>query len=554
MKIPQNLEQVRRAYQPSLPKLFSAMTNLRVVEKNISLPVDHQKKIKELFPSMFGIPDLVLEEGGESLSSKVLRVGVVLSGGQAPGGHNVIVGLYEALKALNTDSQLWGFLKGPQGILEGDVCLLEEELIDSVRNQGGFDLIASGRTKIETPEQFEKTCERVKQMDLDGLIVIGGDDSNTNAALIAEHFKQKGISTCVVGVPKTIDGDLKARGIEISFGHDTACKTYSELIGNICRDVLSAKKYYHFIRLMGRSASHVTLECALQTQPNLSLISEEVLDRNLSLQDIAQEIASMVKKRSLAGKDYGVVLVPEGIIEFIPQMRTLIQELNSLLSIEEVSSALAGFEQIQDKSSYISQKLTPQASKDFDFLPSEIQRQLLIDRDPHGNVQVSRIETEKLLAQLTQKVLDAESDYEGKFSFQTHFFGYEGRSGYPTNFDSSYCLALGYAAASLIAAEKSGYMASVQNLTKDPVDWKAGGIPLTSLLTLETRHGKQKPVITKALVELEGNAFKEFCELRSSWVLEDQYCYPGPIQFQGCDSLTFQRPIAMQLENNKANC
>lgn len=520
------LQKHRLTYIPTVPKRLVDLEKVIFQGKGETSALDHVESIQKRFPKTFGRPLLSLHEGNPPPKSP-LKVGVVLSGGQAPGGHNVITGLFDALKKIHPESKLIGFLNGPSGIIEGETLELSEDLLFSYRNQGGFDLIGSGRTKIETDEQLEKSLAVLNRLQLDGLVVIGGDDSNTNAAILAETCLQKGVKTKIVGVPKTIDGDLKNPYVDISFGFHTATATYSEMIGNIARDALSAKKYTHFIKLMGRSASHIALECALTTCPNLTLIGEEVAQKGMTLKEVTGELADLIEQRSKQGKNYGVILIPEGLIEFIPEMKTLIGELNTLLAESKDETAL-------------SQK----AKETFDFLPKEIGQQLLLDRDPHGNVQVSHIQTELLLSTLTKEELKKRA-FEGKFSPIHHFFGYEGRSGLPTNFDATYCYTLGHVAALLIREGHTGYMSAVCHLNKPPSDWDVSAVPITSLMNLETRKGKEKPVIRKALVDLSSPPFKAFERNRSKWAHEDHYAFPGPIQFDGPSEITDQIPHAI---------
>ncbi|MDJ0652276.1 MAG: diphosphate--fructose-6-phosphate 1-phosphotransferase [Simkaniaceae bacterium] len=520
------LQKHRTKYQPILPK--SLETNTIFKGHGSTTSFADEKEIEAKFPRTFG-RSLLYPEKGEKLLSKALRVGVVFSGGQAAGGHNVIAGLFDALKTLHHESQLIGFLGGPSGMIEGKTLELSEDLLRNYRNQGGFDLIGSGRTKIETKEQLKQSIETFNQLLLDGVVIIGGDDSNTNAAILAEFALSKGCKTKVIGVPKTIDGDLKNDFVDISFGFHTACTTYAELIGNIARDAFSAKKYTHFIKLMGRSASHVALECALLTQPNLTLIGEEIAEKKMTLQEIIISLADVIEKRGNQGNNYGVILVPEGIIEFVPEMRVLIDELNTLLAEEKDEKALS-----------------TQAKATFDFLPKEIAQQLLLDRDPHGNVQVSHIQTEVLLSTLVKKDLKKRPSFTGKFSPLHHFFGYEGRAGLPTNFDATYCYTLGYIAALLIRGGHTGYMCAVSQLVKPSSDWEICAIPMTCLMNVEVRQGKEKPVIRKSLVDLEGATYKFFEKNRRKWMEEDHYLFPGPIQFEGDLSLTDTSPKSLQ--------
>ncbi len=526
------LDQFRKQYTPKLPTaLRMGLPHTGWTEGEKAEPKKDRDTIKSLFPKTYGLPMLKLEGKNEATpAAKPLRVGVVLSGGQAPGGHNVIAGIFDGLRSLHAESRLYGFTGGPSGLEKAKYQELTPDIIDAYRNTGGFDIIGSGRTKLETTEQFDRCIETIKSLNLDGIVVIGGDDSNTNAAVLGEYLRSKGVAASVVGVPKTIDGDLKNAYIQTSFGFDTAVKTYSELIGNIARDARSARKYWHFIKLMGRSASHITLEAALRTQPNAALISEEVEAEKLSLSDIAASLADMVVERAAKGKNYGVVLVPEGLIEFVPSMKTLIAEVNDLLAHhEDEFSRLEG----ETKSAWVSAKLSKESASTFNGLPDNIRLQLLMDRDPHGNVQVSRIETEALLAELVERKLAERTDYTGSFSTQRHFFGYEGRAAAPSNFDADYCYGLGYTAAALINGNKTGYICYIRNLSKGVDSWEAGGLPITMLMNMEQRHGKPKPVIEKALVELDGPAFAEFASKRVKWRVEDAFLYPGPIQYFG---------------------
>jgi pyrophosphate--fructose-6-phosphate 1-phosphotransferase len=490
-----------------------------------------------------------------------INVGVILSGGQAPGGHNVIAGLYDGLKAMNPDSQLFGFLGGPSGLLEDEYLLLSDEVVDAYRNTGGFDMICSGRTKLETTEQFDAVAATCKRHDISALVVIGGDDSNTNACVLAQYMITTGAGIQVIGCPKTIDGDLKSEWVEVSFGFDTATKVYSELIGNILRDANSARKYWHFIKLMGRSASHIALECALQTHPTACIISEEVAAKQTTLKDIVLDIATMVRDRADSGMNFGIVLIPEGLIEFIPEMKKLIGELNELLAANK--EYFEGLRNDDDKLQFVNSEISQSSSQAFSSLPLSIQLQLISDRDPHGNVQVSKIETEKLLIDMVDDLLQkwnaaraSENRKRGavrqekpiKFSAQAHFFGYEGRCAAPSNFDADYCYSLGYTASALIGAGKTGYMASVRNVAADSSAWQAGGIPLTMMMNLERRHGEDKPVIRKALVDLEGRPFQEFASARAEWVKGNDFVYPGPIQYFGPSSVCDRTTLTLALE------
>ncbi|MDY2673515.1 MAG: diphosphate--fructose-6-phosphate 1-phosphotransferase [Sodaliphilus sp.] len=533
------LQQARAAYQPKLPTaLWGAV---KAVEGAATESVADQEQIKKLFPNTYGLPELRFEKDTDvakvkSSDKEVINVGVILSGGQAPGGHNVISGLFDGLKSLNKANRLYGFLMGPGGLVDHNYMELTGDIIDQYRNTGGFDIIGSGRTKLETVDQFEKGLEIIKELNIRAIVIIGGDDSNTNACVLAEYYKAKGTGVQVIGCPKTIDGDLKNDWIETSFGFDTACKVYSEVIGNIQRDTNSAKKYWHFIKLMGRSASHIALECALQTQPNYCIISEEVEANNKSLNDIVAEIAQVVADRAADGNNFGSVLIPEGLIEFIPAMKKLIAELNDML---------AKFPEIKDmepdaQHQFVVNQLNPENAETFSSLPLEVARQLSLDRDPHGNVQVSLIETEKLLSEMVAKKLadmKEEGKFVGKFAAQHHFFGYEGRCADPSNFDADYCYALGYNAAQLVKCGATGYMSSIRNLSKPSIQWIAGGIPITMMMNIERRHGEDKPVIRKALVDLNGKPFQEFAKNRAKWAKETCYVYPGPIQYFGPDEV-----------------
>ena len=533
------LQQARAAYQPKLPTaLWGAV---KAVEGAATESVADQEQIKKLFPNTYGLPELRFEKDTDvakvkSSDKEVINVGVILSGGQAPGGHNVISGLFDGLKSLNKANRLYGFLMGPGGLVDHNYMELTGDIIDQYRNTGGFDIIGSGRTKLETVDQFEKGLEIIKELNIRAIVIIGGDDSNTNACVLAEYYKAKGAGVQVIGCPKTIDGDLKNDWIETSFGFDTACKVYSEVIGNIQRDTNSAKKYWHFIKLMGRSASHIALECALQTQPNYCIISEEVEANNKSLNDIVGEIAQVVADRAADGNNFGSVLIPEGLIEFIPAMKKLIAALNDML---------AKFPEIKDmepdaQHQFVVNQLNPENAETFSSLPLEVARQLSLDRDPHGNVQVSLIETEKLLSEMVAKKLadmKEEGKFVGKFAAQHHFFGYEGRCADPSNFDADYCYALGYNAAQLVKCGATGYMSSIRNLSKPSIQWIAGGIPITMMMNIERRHGEDKPVIRKALVDLNGKPFQEFAKNRAKWAKETCYVYPGPIQYFGPDEV-----------------
>ena len=550
------LQVARQAYQPKMP--IALQGNLRLVEGKKTQSVADQEEIAKLFPNTYGLPIIemqpVAESKVESQKSKAetFNVGVILSGGQAPGGHNVISGLFDCLKAMNSQNKLYGFLGGPSGLVDGKYQELTADIIDEYRNTGGFDIIGSGRTKLEETWQFDNGIEVCKRLGINAIVIIGGDDSNTNACVLAEYYLQKKCGIQVIGCPKTIDGDLKNEMIETSFGFDTACKVYSELIGNIQRDANSAKKYWHFIRLMGRSASHIALECALQSQPNICLISEEVEAKNMTLNDIVEQIVEVIVDRSKAGLNFGTILIPEGIIEFIPAMRVLIQELNDLLSKNDEFASLEGDEA---KREYVKSMLTPASCDLYRSLPKGIAHQLTLDRDPHGNVMVSQIETEKLLIEMVGKrlaQLKAEGIYTGKFSALNHFFGYEGRCAIPSNFDADYCYSIGQAAMHLIAAGKSGYMALIRHLTRPATEWLAGGVPITMMMNLEKRNGKMKPVIQKALVDLNGAPFLYLKKHRAEWAdANTSYIYPGPIQYYGPTEVCDQPTRTLRLEHGE---
>ena len=543
------LQQARGKYAPKLPKALEG--NVKAVLGEATKSVSDQEAIQQLFPNTYGLPKLVFETSSEAAAAQPLNAGVILSGGQAPGGHNVIAGIFDGIKKIHPDSRLYGFLMGPDGLVKHNYIELTPEIIDEYRNTGGFDIIGSGRTKLEEKEQFDKGLEVLKKLDIRALVIIGGDDSNTNAAVLAEYYKAIGAPVQVIGCPKTIDGDLKNEQIETSFGFDTATKVYSEVIGNIQRDCNSARKYWHFIKLMGRSASHIALECALQVQPNVAIISEEVEAKRLTLDDVVTYIAEVVAQRAAAGENFGTVLIPEGLIEFVPAMKALIAELNDYLAHHEAEFRTVA---AADQRAYIISKLSKDNSELYASLPATVARQLTLDRDPHGNVQVSLIETEKLLAEMVGTKLaawKAEGRYTGKFSPLTHFFGYEGRCAMPSNFDADYCYALGRTAACLIAAGVTGYMSSVQNLTAPASEWIAGGIPTTMMMNMERRHGEMKPVIQKALVDLEGKPFAFFAAHREEWAKNTSYIYPGPIQFYGAPELCDQPSRTLALEQTK---
>ena len=540
------LQVARAAYQPKLPcGLQGAVT---VQEGAPTQSVDNQEEIKAVFPNTYGMP-LVEFVPGEEQKCEPMNVGIILSGGQAPGGHNVITGLFDMVKKLNPANRLYGFILGPGGLVDHNYMELTADIIDNYRNTGGFDMIGSGRTKLEKVEQFEKGLEIIRQLNIKAIVIIGGDDSNTNACVLAEYYAAKKYGVQVIGCPKTIDGDLKNSQIETSFGFDTACKTYSELIGNIERDCNSARKYWHFIKVMGRSASHIALECALQTQPNICLISEEIEQKGMSLDDIVEYIANAVAQRAADGNNFGTVIIPEGVIEFIPAIKKLIAQLNDVLAMPEATE-IGRDEQVDFAKSHLSTENLAV----FNSLPVGVARQLALDRDPHGNVQVSLIETEKLLstmvAQRLEKMKKAGS-FKGKFATQHHFFGYEGRCAAPSNFDADYCYALGASAAQLIANGKTGYMAIVKNTTAPAAEWKAGGVPITMMMNMEKRNGEMKPVIRKALVELDGAPFKEFAAHRDEWARQTAYVYPGPIQYWGPTEVCDQPTKTLALEQKQ---
>ena len=542
------LQKERAGYQPKLPKALQGA--VKVKEGAPTQSVDNQEDIKKLFPNTYGMP-LVEFEPADSANNAKMNVGVILSGGQAPGGHNVISGLFDEVKKLNPDNRLYGFLMGPGGLVDHNYIEITAENLQAYRNTGGFDMIGSGRTKLEKEDQFEKGLEIIKKLDIKAVVIIGGDDSNTNACVLAEYYAAKQYGVQVIGCPKTIDGDLKNDQIETSFGFDTATKTYSELIGNIERDCNSARKYWHFVKLMGRSASHIALECALQTQPNICLISEEIQAKDQTLNDIVEYIAGVVAYRAAQGNNFGVVLIPEGLIEFIPAIGRLIQELNDLLAAHGADYMNLD-KDAQRK--YILEHLSAENKATFETLPEGVARQLSLDRDPHGNVQVSLIETEKLISEMVAAKLDQwkkEGKYEGKFAAQHHFFGYEGRCAAPSNFDADYCYALGSSAAQLIANGKTGYMAIVKNTTAGTDQWKAGGVPITMMMNMEKRNGQMKPVIRKALVELDGTPFKTLAAQRDKWAKETCYVYPGPIQYWGPSSVCDQTTKTLVLEQTK---
>ncbi len=543
------LQKARYEYQPKLPGMLRhGIAEIGVKEGEATQSVADQAKIKALFPNTYGKKEITFEKGTNTSVAKKQVVGVILSGGQAPGGHNVVCGLYDALKAINPENVLYGFKNGPSGLIDDDYVVFDDEFINQYRNTGGFDIIGSGRTKLETEAQFEVATKVCQKHGITAIVIIGGDDSNTNAAVLAEYFAAHKTGVQVIGCPKTIDGDLKNDDIECSFGFDTATKTYSEVIGNIERDANSAKKYWHFVKVMGRSASHVALECALQTQPNICLISEEVAAKKMSLSQIADYIADSVEARANNGMNFGVAIIPEGVVEFVPEFSVLIAEINELLAgaKAEAFNALATW---KEKYAFIEKGLTSESMNVFKILPEGIQKQLFLERDPHGNVQVSLIESEKLFSELVKNKL-VERGFKGRFNPLHHFFGYEGRCAFPSNFDSDYCYSLGYNAAMLIQYGYTGYLSKISNLSKPASEWVAGGMPITKMMNIERRHGEDKPVIRKALVELDGKPFKYFEAHREEWAKETYFLYPGAIQYYGpaevCDATT--KTLALEQE------
>ena len=538
------LQIARAAYQPKLPAGLRG--NVSIKEGNATESVGDQEEIKKLFPNTYGMPLVEFVPSDEKKEYAPMNIGIILSGGQAPGGHNVICGLYDELKKQNPSNKLYGFLMGPGGLVDHKYIELTDALIDEYRNTGGFDLIGSGRTKLEEEAQFESGLKIIRELGIKAVVIIGGDDSNTNACVLAEYYAAHNYGVQVIGCPKTIDGDLKNDQIETSFGFDTACKTYAEVIGNIQRDANSARKYWHFIKLMGRSASHIALECALQCQPNVCIVSEEVEEKNQTLDDIVTYIADIVARRAANGNNFGTVLIPEGLIEFIPAMKKLIAELNDLLATPEAAAVEAA-----EQRAWILSKLSAENAAIYASLPEGVAKQLTMERDPHGNVQVSLIETEKLLSEMVAVKLEAwkaEGKFNGKFAAQHHFFGYEGRCAAPSNYDADYCYALGTSAAQLVANGKTGYMAIVKNTTAPAEQWIAGGVPITMMMNMERRHGKMKPVIKKALVRLDGAPFKEFAAHREDWAVNTRFVYPGPIQYFGPSEVCDQCTITLKLE------
>ena len=545
------LQKARSSYQPKLPKGLRG--NVDIIEGAPTESVGDQAEIKRLFPHTYGMPLVEFAPAKEVKEYAPINVGIILSGGQAPGGHNVICGLFDELKKQNPKSKLYGFLMGPSGLVDHKYKELTAEVIDKYRNTGGFDMIGSGRTKLETKEQFDSGLEIIRQLNLNAVIIIGGDDSNTNACMLAEYYASINAGVSVIGCPKTIDGDLKNDQIETSFGFDSACKTYSELIGNIQRDANSARKSWHFIKLMGRSASHIALECALQTQPNICIISEEVEANNMTLDDVVNQICEVVVKRSEEGLYYGTILIPEGLIEFVPAFKRLIAELSDLLSSDLAKTEAKGLKS-DDLLAWILNHVSAENLPTLKSLPEEVAKQLALGRDPHGNVQVSLIETEKMLSEMCAKRLDEwkeQGKFKGKFAALHHFFGYEGRCATPSNFDCNYCYALGTSAAQLVANGKTGYMAIVKNTTAPAEEWVAGGVPITKMMNLERRNGQMKPVIKKALVLLDGEPFKELVERRKDWAVNTRYVYPGPIQYFGPSEVCDQCTMTLALEHKK---
>ncbi len=556
MKTLSPLQIERLKYQPKLPACLAlGINSLELVEGSSTQSVRDQEQIQNLFKNTYGKPVVTFKNSISMTTSEPRNVGVILSGGQAPGGHNVIAGLYDALKQANSSNKLYGFLGGPSGIIDGKYVEFTNEFIDQYRNTGGFDIIGSGRTKLETEEQFQKSWEVCKKLNISAVVIIGGDDSNTNAAMLAEWFVKNNAGIQVIGCPKTIDGDLKNGQIEISFGFDTATKTYAELIGNIQRDANSAKKYWHFIKIMGRSASHVALEAALQTQPNITLISEEVEEKKMSLEQIVNYMTNIIVKRADIGKNFGIAIIPEGLIEFIPEMKSMIANLNDIMASLETDPDFVNATTIREKFDIVENRLDPDNAKVYNSLPVLIKGQLLADRDPHGNVQVSKIETEKLLIEMISTRLDelkSQGDYIGKFSPQSHFFGYEGRCAFPSNFDADYCYSLGFNAFALINFGLTGYLSSVRNLTAPADEWIAGGVPLTMMMNMEKRHGEMKPVIQKALVRLDGPVFKELEQNREDWAMNDRYLFPGAVQYFGPSCVCDVTTCTLQLERSKS--
>ena len=541
-----SLAKARAAYQPKLP----ASLSVHSTANKTALPSNTDAEIQSLFPNTFHLPAVSFSSGTDAANPAPIVVGVILSGGPAPGGHNVIAGIFDAIKQIHPDSSLIGFRNGPDGLLTNNGTEIDAKLLADYRNTGGFDIIGSGRTKLESEQDFLKALETAKSRNLTALVVIGGDDSNSNASKLAEFAASRKAPLTIVGVPKTIDGDLKGEHIETSFGFDTACKVYSDLIGNIQRDAISARKYWHFIKLMGRSASHIALECALQTRPNITLISEEVAQRQLTLKNIVDDIANTVAQRAANGEKFGTVLIPEGLIEFVPEMGVLIGELNETLAHHgDAFNALAD---LPAKRAFVAEKLTAPSASLYKSLPDDIANQLILDRDPHGNVQVARIDTQRLLIDLVEarlKDLKSAGTYKGSFAPLPHYFGYEGRCAFPSNFDADYCYTLGFTAALLIREKLTGYICSVRGLTKPAAQWQAGGVPMAQMMNMERRHGKMVPVIKKALVELDSPAFREFEKHRATWAKETSYAFPGAIQYFGPAEVSDTTTITLQLES-----
>jgi len=550
------LQKERLNYQPKLAGVLkNGIKNISATLGEKTSAVKDADAIQQLFANIYGKELVTFSSTEASGEFDVKNVGVILSGGQAPGGHNVIAGLYDALEQANPKNELFGFLGGPSGIVDGNYVKFTDDFINEYRNTGGFDIIGSGRTKLETEEQFREVWNQCQNLNINAIVIIGGDDSNTNACMLAQWLDEKNTGIQVIGCPKTIDGDLKNDQIEISFGFDTATKTYAELVGNIQRDANSAKKYWHFIKLMGRSATHVALEVALQTQPNITLISEEVEERKMSLSSIVDYITDIVAKRGNNGKNFGIALIPEGLIEFIPEMKVMISELNDILALAEDDKDYTNIKSKEAKYALITTRMTDNSANVFNSLPEIIKEQLMMDRDPHGNVQVSKIETEKLLIEMVSErlaKLKEEGKYTGKFSAQSHFFGYEGRCAMPSNFDADYCYSLGYNAFALIQAGFTGYLSCIKNLTKPATEWVAMGVPLTMMMNMEKRHGKMKPVIQKALVEINGPVFKELENNREDWALNDRYIFPGAIQYFGPSEVCDITTQTLILEQRKA--
>jgi pyrophosphate--fructose-6-phosphate 1-phosphotransferase len=545
-----SLAKARSSYVPKLPATLAETS----VAQEVPAKAKADEDIRSQFPKTYDQPSVAFVKGNAPKSATPIRAGVILSGGPAPGGHNVIAGLFDALKRIHAGSSVFGFRNGPDGLLKNEGIEIDEKLLETYRNTGGFDIIGSGRTKLESQEDFEKALSTAAARQLTALVVIGGDDSNSNASKLAEFAKAKGAALCVVGVPKTIDGDLRGSGIETSFGFDTACKVYSDLIGNIQRDAISARKYWHFIKLMGRSASHIALECALQTRPNVTLISEEIAERKLTLRQIVDQIAETVAKRAANGEKFGTVLIPEGLIEFVPEMGALIGELNELLAAE--GDAFTALDSLPQKREFVASKLAPAAATLYRSLPDDIANQLILDRDPHGNVQVARIDTQRLLIDLTEarlKEMKAAGAYKASFAPLPHYFGYEGRCASPSNFDADYCYTLGFTAALLIRDNLTGCICAVGGLTRPAAEWQAGGIPLARMMNMERRHGKMVPVIKKALVELDSPAFKELEKNRTTWAVETSYAFPGPIQYFGPSEVCDQTTATLALESGKGH-